>query len=72
MEIITWRQTFLNNVSAVFLMLSAFFCPFGFDFLFKLVMDLTKSFWITDIIFYGFSLFFFLMYLWTRKVLKKV
>jgi hypothetical protein len=71
MQIVTWRQTFLNNLSTIFLMLSAFFFPFGFDILFKLILDATQSYWTTDLIFYGFSLFFFLLYLWVKKVSKK-
>lgn len=71
MSIITWRQTFLSNLSMTFLMLSAFFCPFGFDLLFKFVLDITNSYWITDIIFYLISGLFFLLYLWVRNILNK-
>ena len=44
-------------------MLAMFFNPFGFDALFKLTMDLTGSYWITDAIFYGVSGLFFGSYL---------
>jgi hypothetical protein len=36
------------------LMLAMFFMPFGYDFLFKLIMDLSGSYWIADITFIFF------------------
>ncbi len=52
-------------------MLAMFFNPLGFDALFKLVMDWTDSFWITDILFYGVSLLFFGLYYIFRKKANK-
>ena len=40
-------------------MLAMFFNPFGFDALFALVMEWTRSYWITDLVFYGVSALFF-------------
>jgi hypothetical protein len=40
------------------LMLAMFFLPFGYDFLFKLIMEVSGSFWVADLIFYGISIIF--------------
>lgn len=50
------------KVSTVMLMIATFFNPLGFDALFALVMKLTGSYWITDIVFYSVSLLFFGLY----------
>jgi len=43
-------------------MIATFFNPLGFDALFALVMKWTGSYWITDVIFYFLSAFFFGVY----------
>lgn len=57
--------------STVFLIFATFFNPFGFDAAFKLVMELTGSYWITDGIFYCLSGCFFGLYYYYRKKEKK-
>lgn len=52
------------------LMLSMFFLPFGYDYFFKVVMDLTNSYWVADGIFYLISLIFFIMYIYYNKKIK--
>jgi hypothetical protein len=53
------------------LMLAMFFLPFGYDFLFKLIMEVSGSFWVADLIFYGISGFFFASYILLSKHLNK-
>jgi ABC-type multidrug transport system permease subunit len=48
-------------------MLAMFFNPLGFDALFKMVMDWTGSYWITDVIFYGIALLFLGLYFLVNK-----
>jgi hypothetical protein len=53
------------------LMLAMFFLPFGYDALFKLIMDVSGSYWVADIVFYSISACFWLSYiLFTRLVNK--
>jgi hypothetical protein len=44
-----------------------FFLPFGYDLLFKLLLDYTGSYAITDSVFYGTSFMFFLIHLYTTQ-----
>jgi hypothetical protein len=53
------------------LMLAMFFLPFGYDALFKLMMDLSGSYWVADIIFYSISGCFWLSYILLTKHLSK-
>jgi hypothetical protein len=53
------------------LMLAMFFLPFGYDFLFKLIMDLSGSYWTADITFYSISGCFWLSYILLSKHLNK-
>lgn len=46
----------------ILLFLGTFFLPFGFDFLFKLTLDLTGSYIITDCIFYAISFTFLIIH----------
>jgi len=63
------RLTFYKDTS---LMLAMFFLPLGYDALFKLIMDLSGSYWVADIIFYSISGCFWLSYiLLTRRLSKK-
>lgn len=48
-------------------MLAMFMNPLGFDALFKLVMDWTGSFWVTDLLFYLASAFFLGLYFFFKK-----
>jgi len=63
------KLTFYRDTS---LMLAMFFLPFGYDALFKLIMDLSGSYWVADIVFYSISGCFWLCYiLLTRHLNKK-
>lgn len=61
------RLMFLKDMS---LMLGMFFLPFGYDFLFKLIMDVT-SFWTADLVFYGISGLFLTIYVIVTTVLNR-
>lgn len=63
---IKWLKTKLNTLSFyrdTSLLLAMFFLPFGYDALFKVLMELTGSYWIADGIFYLISIFFWIMYI---------
>jgi hypothetical protein len=63
------RLTLYKDTS---LMLAMFFLPLGYDALFKLIMDLSGSYWVADVIFYSISGCFWLSYiLLTRHLNKK-
>jgi hypothetical protein len=67
----TWRKQFLSNLATFCLMAAMFFNPLGFDVLFKLIMTLTGSYWITDLLFYlAAGLFLGLYFLLRSKVNK--
>lgn len=51
-----------RKIATISLVLAMFFNPLGFDALFKLVMNLTGSYWITDLIFYLTSALFLGLY----------
>jgi hypothetical protein len=53
------------------LMAATFFNPLGFDALFKWVMNLTGSYWITDAIFYLTSAVLFTLYFYLSKKQKQ-
>jgi hypothetical protein len=55
------------NPATLSLMIAMFFNPLGFDALFKMTMDWTGSYWITDAIFYGVSALFFILYYLLKK-----
>ncbi len=57
-----------KKIAPYCLLLSVFFLPFGYDALFKLIMELTGSYWIADIIFYCISFVFFMLYLFLSKI----
>lgn len=59
-----------HRLKTAALMLAMFFNPFGFDALFKLLMDYTGSYWITDAIFYGVSGLFLGLYIYLSKYVK--
>lgn len=54
------------------LMIAMFFLPFGYDYLFKSVMDYTGSYWSADAVFYGISSIFFINYLYYSYKIKKL
>ena len=62
------RLIFYKDTS---LMLAMFFLPFGYDALFKLIMDLSGSYWVADIVFYSISGCFWLSYILLTKRLSK-
>ncbi len=62
------RLVFYRDTS---LMLAMFFLPFGYDALFKLIMDLSGSYWVADIVFYSISGCFWLSYILLTKQLNK-
>jgi len=62
------RLVFYKDMS---LMLAMFFLPFGYDALFKLIMDLSGSYWVADIVFYSISGCFWLSYIILSKYLNK-
>jgi hypothetical protein len=61
----------LLKIKDLCLMMGMFFLPFGYDFIFKSILDFTGSYWLTDIIFYIISGCFFIGYLIANKKLKQ-
>lgn len=53
-----------QNLAIVALMVATFLNPLGFDVLFKMVWDLTGSYWLTTACFYLGSALFFGLYFW--------
>jgi hypothetical protein len=62
------RIVFAKDAS---LMLAMFFLPFGYDALFKLIMDISGSYWIADVVFYSISGCFWLSYILLTRYLNK-
>jgi hypothetical protein len=69
-----------KRIAKLCLVLCSFFLPFGYDALFKVIMDVT-SYWTADIIFYIISAMFFIAYIHFEeinlvktkiKILKKI
>ncbi len=58
-------------ISTSSLMLAMFFLPLGYDALFRLLMNLTGSYWTADIIFYAISSSFFITHFWVEGVIQK-
>jgi hypothetical protein len=48
-----------ERLSGFFLMAGTFFCPFGYDLIFKTIFDYTGSYWATTFVFYCLSGSFF-------------
>ena len=61
------RHKLKVKMPSIVLMLATFFNPLGFDALFKLVMNWTNSYWITDILFYSVSALLFTLYFFLVK-----
>jgi hypothetical protein len=70
-KIKTWRRTFQDNLSQLFLMLALFFNPFGFDAVQYALMLWTGSLWKANFILYCVAAVFFGFYLYLRKLSKK-
>jgi len=70
-KIKTWRRTFQDNLSQLFLMLALFFNPFGFDAVQYSLMLWTGSLWKANFILYCVAAVFFGFYLYLRKLSKK-
>lgn len=66
----TWKITLHKNTATICLIIATFFNPLGFDAAFALVMKWTGSFWVTDLIFYCLSAFFFGLYFFFRNKVK--
>jgi hypothetical protein len=61
----------LKTYREVSLMLAMFFLPFGYDALFKMIMDISGSYWVADVVFYSISGFFWLLYILFTRLLNK-
>jgi hypothetical protein len=61
----------LTTLKELSLMLAMFFLPFGYDALFKLIMDITGSYWAADTVFYCISGFLFISYFLLKRFLSK-
>jgi len=70
-KIKTWRRTFQDNLSQLFLMLALFFNPFGFDAVQYSLILWTGSLWRANFILYCVAAVFFGFYLYLRKLSKK-
>lgn len=65
------RRNLKRRLAMTFLILATFFNPFGFDAIFRLIMEWTGSYWITDLIFYCLSGLFFGLYFWLSPTSKR-
>ena len=61
----------LTTLKEISLMLAMFFLPFGYDALFKFIMDITGSYWVADMVFYSVSGSFFICYFLLKNYLNK-
>ena len=61
------RNKLNKKIEVWSLMLAMFFLPFGYDALFKLVMDAAHSYWVADITFYAVSATFFVTHYYFRR-----
>ena len=65
------KQTRVGFMKETSLMLAMFFLPFGYDALFKMIMDLSGSYWVADAVFYSISGCFWLSYILLTKRLNR-
>jgi hypothetical protein len=49
----------MKKLTSLSLMAGTFFCPLGYDIIFKILMDWTGGYWPTIVIFYCLSALFF-------------
>jgi hypothetical protein len=68
----TWRRTFQDNISQIFLMLALFFNPFGFDAVQYSLILLTGSLWKANFVLYCIAGLFFGLYIYFRKLSKEL
>jgi hypothetical protein len=68
----TWRKTFQDNLSQIFLMLALFFNPFGFDAVQYSLILLTGSLWKANFVLYCIAGVFFGLYFYFRKLSKEL
>lgn len=61
----------LSDISLWCLMLSMFFLPLGYDFIFKWVMNITGSYWGAVLVFYGISATFLVTHLLLKRYINK-
>lgn len=71
-KVTTWRSTFHENLSQIFLMLALFFNPFGFDAVQYSLILLTGSLWNANFVLYCIAAAFFGLYFYFRRLSKKV
>lgn len=57
-----------EKLAIICLMFGMFFNPFGYDAIFKMILDATGSYWITVHVFYLIAAFFFGLYFLFGKV----
>ena len=67
----TWRKTFQDNLSQLFLMIALFFNPFGFDVVQYGLILWTGSLWKANFVLYCIAAVFFGLYIYFRKLSKK-
>jgi hypothetical protein len=67
----TWKGTFQDNLSQIFLMLALFFNPFGFDAVQYSLILLTGSLWKANFVLYCIAGVFFGLYIYFRRLSKK-
>lgn len=53
-----------QNLALIALMIATFLNPLGFDVLFKMMLDMIDSYWLTTLCFYLASALFFGLYFW--------
>jgi hypothetical protein len=70
-EILKDKERRLPLFKETSLMLAMFFLPLGYDALFKLIMDVTGSYWAADLVFYSISGCFWLSYILLTRCLNK-
>lgn len=67
----TWRRTFQDNLSQIFLMIALFFNPFGFDAVQYVLILWTGSLWKANFTLYCIAAVFFGLYIYFRRLSKK-
>lgn len=67
----TWRRTFQDTLSQIFLTLALFFNPFGFDAIQYSLILLTGSLWKSNFVLYCIAAFFFGLYYYFRRLSNK-
>ena len=70
-KIKTWRSSFQDNLSQIFLMLALFFNPFGFDAVQYSLILWTGDLWKANFVLYCIAGCFFGLYFYFRKLSKK-